>query len=384
MKLRLLILVSLSLVITSCSKKPIAKSTAVHVTVNTVQASDEPYSVNYPGIVQGVVDYPVIPRVSGAIFKQYYTEGTFVKKDDPLYLIDPRPFQLDVKNFEGQKIKDMAARDNYKLIYDRYLRLYQVAAVSKQDTETARINYETAVGNVQSDQANIDQARLNILYCLVRSPAAGYVAERHVTVGDMVTAFQTVLNQINSVNDMYILFSMPEDQRLQIENGVLESKLTVPKNYSFRVDIKLADGKVIPNAGHVEFTDTRISLQNGVWNMRAYVDNKTLKNKLLAGQFVNVYIDGLKYLNVFALPQSSILHSDKGPFVYLLKDGKAVMHPIETGKMIGDKWLITSGLQNGDQVISNGVLKIRDGSSVIVDPDQNNGDSKKNLKSLGV
>ena len=354
--------------ITGCSKQKPPAIEAKHVDTQTVYSYDVPYVINYPSIVQGVVDYQVIPRVSGVIYKKFYKEGAYVKKEQPLYEIDPRPFELQLKNYQGQLVKDKAAQDNLKIIYERYVDLYKDNAVSKQDVESAKINYMAAVGNVQSDVANVNQAKLNLLYCLVRSPATGYIAERQVTVGTMVTAFQTVLNHINSVNDMYLLFSMPENTRIEIENGVIDKTMSVPAKHTFRTDIQLADGKMIKNAGYVEFTDTRISLQNGVWNMRAYVDNNFLKNKLLAGQYVTVYIHGIKYLNVFTLPQASILRDDKSAFVYLLKNGKAVKQHVVTGKMLGGHaWIVTSGLKNGDTVISNGNIRIHDGSQVTVD-----------------
>jgi membrane fusion protein, multidrug efflux system len=351
-----------------CSKQKPPTIEAKHVDTQTVYSYDVPYIINYPAIVQGVVDYQVIPRVSGVIYKKYYKEGAYVKKDQPLYEIDPRPFELDLKNYQGQLVKDKAAQDNLKIIYERYVDLYKDKAVSKQDVESARISYMAAVGNVQSDVAKVNQAKLNLLYCLVRSPATGYIAERLVTVGTMVTAFQTILNHINSVNDMYLLFSMPENQRIEIENGVIDKIMSVPAKYTFRTDIQLADGKMIKNAGYVEFTDTRIGLQNGVWSMRAYVDNNFLKNKLLAGQYVTVYIHGIKYLNIFTMPQAAILRDDKSSFVYLLKNGKAIKQYVVTGKMLGGHaWIVTSGLKNGDTVITSGNIRIHDGSRVTVD-----------------
>src|SRR5579863_3182643 len=360
-------LIFLCIVSASCSKKPAPTDEAKHVDVQEVYAYDVPYILNYPAMVQGVVDYQVIPRISGAIYKKFYKEGAYVKKEQPLYEIDPRPYELQLKNFEGQLIKDKAAEVNLKSIYDRYVELYTYNSVDKQDVETARINYKDAVGNVESDIANIDQAKLNLLYCLVRSPADGYIAQRMVTEGTMVTAFQTVLNNINSVNDMYLLFSMPENQQVDIEDGVLDKTVLVPKNYTFRIDLQLANGKMIKDSGYVEFTDTRISLTNGVWNMRAYVDNKYIKNKLLSGQYVTVYIHGIKYLNTYSLPQQSVLHDDAGAFVYVVKNNHAIKRHIKTGKMYDSSWMITSGLKDGDIVITNGNIRIHENSLITID-----------------
>lgn len=359
------------LLLVACGKKEPQKGPEKHVDIAIAKATDVPYVFDYPAIVQGVIDYPVIPRVSGAIFKQYYTEGTYVKKDTILYQIDPRPYQYDLQTYQGSLVRDQAALDNYKLIYERYVRLYKVNAVSLQDVETANINYKSALGNVQTDIANINQQKLNLEYCQVRAPAAGYIAERQVTVGDMVSAWQTTLNYINSVNDMYIQFSMPENDRLTIEQGVLSKTMTVPPAYKFRTDLQLADGTIIKNEGYVQFSDTRISLQNGVWNLRAYVDNIQLKHKLLAGQFIHIYLNGAKFVNTYAIPQVAIFRDDTGPFVYELDAKNTVVKKrITTGKMVGDLWIVTSGLQDGEKIIVNGGLKVNVGDKVVVDATQ--------------
>jgi membrane fusion protein (multidrug efflux system) len=367
MKKILIPMLAAGIVLAGCAKKEQAKPMEKHVDVQVVHSYNVPYVYDYPAIVQGVVDYPVIPRVSGAIFKQYYTEGTYVKKDAPLYQIDPRPFELDLQNAQGALIRDKAAMDNYKLIYDRYVKLFAIQAVSKQDLETQTINYQSAVGNVQTDQANINQAKLNLEYSVVRAPADGYIAERQVTVGDMVTAYQSTMNQINSVNDLYVTFSMPENDRLVIQNGVNNGVITVPPAYKFRTDLQLADGTMMKNTGYVQFTDTRISLENGVWNMRAYVDNAKLRNQLLAGQFVHIYLNGITYKSAFAVPQEAVFRDDKGAFVYVVKDGKIAHQPVVTGPMTGPLWIISSGLSDGMQVVTAGGVKVMVGDAVKVD-----------------
>ncbi|MDF1647069.1 MAG: efflux RND transporter periplasmic adaptor subunit [Legionellaceae bacterium] len=351
-----------------CSDQKQSDDPLSHVDAEKVTTHNIEYSLNYPAFVQGLVDYKVIPRVSGVIYKKYYTEGELVKKGQPLYQVDPRPFEWELKGYEGQLIKDKAARDNYKIIYERYQKLYQDKAVSKQDLELQRINYFAAVGNVKTDEADIGRTKLNLKYCLVRSPADGYIAERAVTIGTMVTAFETVLNKINSVNQMYLLFSMPDNQRLDIEEGILNRTIEIPKDAKFAIDMELASGKVIKNAGYVEFTDTRIALTNGSWNMRAYVDNCFFKNKLLAGQYVTVYIKNLRYLNTFSLPQAAVMLNDKGSYVYVVQDNKAVRRYVKPGKMYGQgQWMIAEGLHENDIVITRGNIRVNAGQTVFVD-----------------
>ena len=364
------LIVGLSFGLAACGKSKLPAMPAKHVDVQVVHAYNVPYVFDYPAVVQGIVDFQVTPRVSGAVYKQYYVEGTYVKKDQPLYQIDPRPFELDLQNSQGNLVRDQASMDNYKIIYDRYMVLYKTFAVSKQDTETALINYQAAAGNVKTDQANINQAKLNLEYAVVRAPASGYISERQVTVGQMVNAYQTVMNVINSVDNMYINFSLPENDRLAIQSGMVAGTMKVPPNYKFRIDLELADNSLMKDCGYVQFTDTRIGLQNGVWNMRAYVDNKSLRSQLLAGQFVHVYLHGAQFENAFAVPQVSVFRDDLGAFVYLVDGNKIVKRPVDAGRMVGDMWVINSGLKDGDRVVVNGGVKVSPDDKVVIDSDK--------------
>lgn len=383
-KVVVLSIISLGAMLSSCGKDKPPVMPTKHVDVEIVHAYNVPYVFDYPAVVQGIVDYQVVPRVGGSLYKQYYTEGTYVKKDQPLYQIDPRPFELDLQNAQGNLVRDTAAMDNYKLIYDRYVKLYKTFAVSKQDTETALISYQGAAGNVKTDQANINQSKLNLEYSVVRAPASGFISERQVTVGQMVTAYQTVMNVINSADNMYINFSLPENDRLVIQSGLTAGTMKVPPNYKFRTDLELADNSMMKDCGYVQFTDTRIGLQNGVWNMRAYVDNKNLRSQLLAGQFVHIYLHGAQFEHTYAVPQVAVFRDDQGAFVYLANNGKIVKRPVQTGRMVGDLWVVNSGLKDGDRVVVNGGVKVSPDDQIIVDSEKNQDLSSTNPASLPV
>ncbi|MCE3268920.1 MAG: hypothetical protein K0R49_1172 [Burkholderiales bacterium] len=350
------------------NKKKEIKMPPRHVDVEVVRPYNVPYNLDYPGSVQGLADFSVIPRVSGTIFKQLYVEGSMVKKDQVLYEIDKRPFLNQLAADQGQLFKDTAAMVEYKSILDRYTRLYQINAVSKQDIETATISYKSAVGMVQTDKALIAQDKLNIEYCEVRSPVDGVISERQVTIGQMVTAYQTVLNYINSKNSLYILFSVPENDRLVLQRGVDSGKISIPNNLKFDMGLQLADGSMMEKAGMVNFFDTRISLQNGTWNMRGDINNEKLPTKLLSGQFVHVYLTGAKFVNTFAIPQSAVFRDNKGAFVYILgQNNKIEKRIIDTGMMTGILWVINSGLKNGDKVVVDGGMKVKESEQVIID-----------------
>jgi membrane fusion protein (multidrug efflux system) len=357
------------IVLQGCEKKPEPPPPPMPVNIQQVFAHDIEYIYEYPGVVQGIIDYPVIPRVSGAIFKQLYKEGSQVKKDQPLYEVDKRPYLFALQTYEGQYQKDKAAMDNYKIIYDRYASLTQKDVTSVQDVNTALIDYQAAAGNVKTDLANIHNAQLNLEYCTVRAPAAGYISERMISEGMMVTAFQTQLNVINSRDAMYVAFSMPELDRLSIENGILDRLYQVPADYRFLVDLELADGTRIPNAGRVEFKDIRVSFSDGVWQLRATIDNNRLpRNKLLAGQFVHVYLRNLMVRSTYAIPQEAIFRDSESSYVFINEGNRAKKLRIKAGKYLMDgTQLVDSGLSDGMQVITNGGVRIADNDPIVVD-----------------
>lgn len=366
---KILALLLVSCVIVSCSgeKRAMAMPTH-HVDVLNVKSSDVPYGFDYPASISGMADFQVIPRVSGAIFKQLYKEGSFVKKGQALYQIDPRPYENQLASDQGQLLKDQTAATEYKSILDRYNQLYKVGGVAKQDVENATINYKNSAGLVKVDLANIENDKLNIRYCLVDAPVAGLISERQVTVGTMVTAYQSVLNNINSKTNLYVNFSVPENDRLELQNGIKAGKVSVPSNYMFNISLELADGSKIESAGQVNFFDTRISLQNGTWNMRADVNNAKINDELLSGQYVHVYLIGAVFKNAVAIPQAAVFRDDKGAFVYLVgANDKVEKRSIKTGVMNGELWVIDSGLNNGDKVIINGGMKVNTGDKIVVD-----------------
>jgi membrane fusion protein (multidrug efflux system) len=364
---RLFIIITLFL--SCCHNKDIKKIPPIHhVDIKIVSKTQVAYKLDYPATIVGLDDFPVISRVSGILFKQLYKEGSYVKKDQPLYIIDPRPFENQLKINLALKQKDEVASREYKIIYDRYNKLYQIGGVSNQELQTAKINYQNSLSQLNVDIANITNDKLNLQYTTVTSPIDGLISQRMVTVGSTITAFQTVLNNINSKDNLYANFALPENDRLELQNGLDKNTIGIPNNYNFNIDLELADGSTIESAGYVSFYDTRINPQNGTWNMRASINNKALHNKLLAGQFVHIYLNGANYKNVFALPQGAIFQDDKGAFVYVINnDNKVIKKNVITGKMLSDIWIINSGLFDNDKIIINGGMKVSVNDSVVVD-----------------
>jgi membrane fusion protein (multidrug efflux system) len=356
------------LVLSSCHNTPTSITKQHHVDIMIIKKSYTPYTLDYPATIVGLDDFPVISRVSGVLFKQLYTEGSYVKKNQPLYQIDPRPFENQLKIDLALKDKNLVATNEYKVIYDRYESLYKIGGVSKQELQNAKINYQNAYSQLNIDIANIANDKLNLQYTTVLSPIDGLISQRMVTVGSTINAFQTILNNINSKDSLYANFAIPEADRLELQNGIANNTIKIPNNYNFDVDIELADGSMIESAGYVSFYDTRINPQNGTWSMRVSINNKQLNNRLLAGQFVHVYLHGAIYQNIFAIPQKAIFQDDNGSFLYLLDNhDKIIKKSIKTGKMLDGLWIVTDGIKENDKLVVDGGMKVLPNEKVVVD-----------------
>ena len=244
-----------------------------------------------------------------------------------------------------------------------------------------QVNYQAAAGNLKTSIANVNNAKLNLEYCTVRAPSSGFISERMISEGMMVTAFQTQLNVINSKDAMYVAFSMPELDRLNIENGGINGRYKVPVDYRFTVDLVLADGTPIAGAGKVEFKDIRVSFSDGVWQLRATIQNESLpKNKLLAGQYVHVFLRDLVVLRTYAVPQEAIFRDRESSFVYLLKDNKVLKQRIKAGKYLLDgTQIVDEGLEDGMQVITNGGVRIEAGQQVALETLTRDNDRLKDI-----
>lgn len=360
----------------SCNREHFKTVSEIHhVDVLKTQLGPVPYQLDYPGVISGQVDFPVVARVNGTIYKKLYKDGTMVKKGQELYQIDPRPFQNELSLAKAELSRDQATLSQNKVIMDRYNKLYPIGAVSKQDLENSITNYNSSKALVAVDLANVNAAKLNLTYSKVVAPVDGLISKEEVTVGTMVSAYQTVLNHINSGTKLYVDFAIPENDRLSLQSDVLSGKVTVPQDYKFSVDLELSNGQKLVDVGMVSFLDTRISRDNGSLNMRATINNTQNNNKqslplnLLSGQFVHVYLKGAMFKNTIVIPQLAVLRDNVGAFVYVLNPKTSVVakRPVTTGRMLGANWIIESGLAADDMVVINGGIKISPNEKVLVD-----------------
>ena len=336
---------------------------APEVAVVAVQLRDLPVVFEYVGQIAGVREVEVRARVSGILERWNYKEGSAVKAGDSLFTIDPEPFRADLARAEADLASAEASLSQTARNAARLKPLWEVKAVSQKEYDDAVSADQVAAANVQAAQAAVTQARLNLSYTRVEAPISGISSRAVVSEGSLVQAQQTLLTTISQLDPVHVIFSFTEAEHLRFTRDVAEARLTLPKDGRFDVTLKLADGSEYTRAGKVDFTDVRVNSNTGTIEARAVVPNP--QRLLRPGQFVRVHLSGAIRPNAIAIPQRAVLEGPNTKLVMTVNSqGLVEPRPVQVSDWSGAEWVITSGLNPGETVIVDGVVKARPGSPV--------------------
>jgi multidrug efflux system membrane fusion protein len=329
----------------------------VPVVVATATKGDLPVFLNGLGNVTAFNTVTVRSRVDGQIVKINFTEGQYVKEGDSLVEIDPRPYQVQLEQAEGQLAKDEAQLRDVQVDYERYKLLFNEGVIPKQQLDSQQAQVGTFEGSIKADQATIDNAKLQILYSHITAPISGRVGLRLVDIGNMVHATDTNgLLVITQLQPIAILFSLPQDQLPQVLARMKSGTSLAVEAYDRDNTSKLATGKLLT-------IDNQIDTTTGTYKLKAVFDNA--KNELFPNQFVNVHLLVDTKKNVVLIPTTAILRGPQGTYVFAVGSDNTVKVRIVTlAETTGGITGITSGLQPGDVVVTDGQDKLQDGSKV--------------------
>jgi multidrug efflux system membrane fusion protein len=283
-------------------------------------------------------------------------EGQTVKQGESLIVIDPRPYQVQLEQMQAQLFKDQATLRDAKLNLDRYTALIPSGSIAQQQVDTQKATVDQLDGTVRTDQAQIDNAKLQIVYCHITAPFTGRVGLRQVDPGNIVHASDTnpmlILTQLQPIA---VIFTLPEDQLQTVSKHMKGTALQVDA-YSRDDQTKLATGKLLT-------IDNQIDQTTGTAKLKAVFDNQD--NQLWPNQFVNASLLLETRKNSTVLPTAAILRGPQGTFVYALKPDKSVeARNIAISLTQGNITTITSGLNPGDTVVTDGQDKLQTGSKV--------------------
>jgi membrane fusion protein, multidrug efflux system len=330
---------------------------AVPVVVATAQKGDLPVYFGGLGTVTAFNTVTVRSRVDGQIVKINFTEGQNVKQGDALIEIDPRPFQVQLEQMQGQLAKDQAQLRDVQIDYERYQLLYKEGVIPKQQVDTQQAQVGQYQGAIQADQAQIDNAKLQIVYSHITAPISGRVGLRLVDIGNIVHATDTNgLLVITQLQPIAVIFTLPQDQLPQVMAKMHSGKPLAVEAFDRDNTDKIASGKLLT-------IDNQIDTTTGTYKLKSVFDNS--KNELFPNQFVNVHLLVDTKKNVILVPITAVLRGPQGTYVFAVdKDNTVKVKPITIAQSTGSTSGVTSGLGDGDVVVVDGQDKLRDGSKV--------------------
>jgi multidrug efflux system membrane fusion protein len=319
------------------------------------------------GAVTPVYTVSVKSRVDGQLMKIYYEEGQMVHQGDAIAEIDPRPYQVQLSQAEGQLVRDQALLENAKIDLLRYQQLITRRAVPEQTLATQKALVAQDEGTIRTDQAAIDAARLNLVYCHITSPITGRLGLRLVDPGNYVQASAaTPLAVITQVDPISVIFTLPEGQLDQV----------VARNRGgARLQVAAYDRDMsnILATGSLTTIDNQIDQTTGTVKLRATFNNPN--GKLFPNQFVNAKLLVQQKRGVTLLASAAIQRNSRANYVFLVKPDQTVtIRNITLGTSDGENTEVTSGLNPGDTVVMTGVDRLQEGSKVVVHFEEPDGD----------
>jgi len=329
----------------------------------TVSPRSVPIRFDIVGQVEGSKQVEVRARVSGILVRQFYREGDPVREGAPLFEIDRAPFEVALAQAQGQLAQANAQLEQGRREEARLKPLVQERAVSRKEYDDATSTLQFAQAAVQLGDAAVRQAQLNLSYTNVTAPVAGISGRAEHSVGTLIStdAAGSLLTTINQLTPIWVRFSLAEADLAKLPGG------RFARAASPDVQLVLPDGSLYPTKGRLNFTATAIDTRLGTQQLRAEFDNP--HEQLLPGQFVTVRIAAGQRDNIFLVPQTAVIQTEKQNLVFVVDaEGKAQARAVKTGDWIDADWAIMSGLNAGDRVIVDNLLKIQPGTAVVEAP----------------
>lgn len=363
--LRTLLLFVLGLAAAACSSPDQSpQGQAIPVRTITVAQADIDNVLELPGRVEPVRVAEVRARVTGIVQQRLYEEGTDVGQGQPLFRIDPAELRASYAQTQASLERAKATAANANAVVQRYRPLVEENAISGQEFDAAQAAAREANANVAQIQAQLKSASLQLGYTTVRAPIAGRAGRAAVTEGALVSQPEgTLMTRIEQVSPIYVSFSQSATEVLQIRRAIAAGELALSADDAVEVRLVFPDGTEYEIPGLIEFLDFTVDEATGTIELRAEFPNPD--GLLLSGEFVNARIYAGKATDVIAIPQAAVTVADSGGTVMIVdKDGKAALRPIKLGRLVGDKWVVESGLQPGDRVIVSNLQKLQPGMPV--------------------
>lgn len=330
----------------------------IPVVTAKVKRTDVPVYQNGLGNVVAFYTVSVNSRVTGQLMKIFFNEGDLVKEGQTLIQIDPRPYQVALEQAQGQLAHDTALLEDSKLDLERYKKLLEQDAIPSQQLDTQKYLVDQYGGTIKQDQANVDNAKLNLVYCNITAPITGVVGLRQVDPGNIVQANSAQgMIIITQLQPIQVQFTIPEDNLPAVLKKARAGIHLPVEAWNRDNSVKLATGQFMT-------VDNQIDATTGRAKLKAVFDNKD--NSLYPQQFVNIQLKVDTLNHVLTVPPVAVQNGQQGTFVYVVdpQTNKVHLKTVKIGQQTQDVWEILSGISEGDQVVIDGADRLDEGTEV--------------------
>jgi RND family efflux transporter MFP subunit len=333
------------------------------VEVAPVIQKDVPVQGEWVGTLEGFVNAQIQPQVSGYLIRQDYQEGALVRRGQLLFEIDPRPFQAVLDQAKGQLAQAEAQMANAELNVKRDIPEAEAHAIPQSQLDTDTQSLRGAKAAVESGQAAVEQAVLNLGYTRVVSLIDGIAGINTVQVGNLVGP-STVLTAVSQVSPIKVYFPISEQEYLRMADGGGPGSVDFLTHASrIPLQLTLADGSTYPHPGRIIFADRQVNTQTGTIQIVGEFPNS--KNLLRPGQYARIQTPIGNVTGALLVPQAAV-NQQQGTYQVTVvgADNRAQLRTVQVGPTVGTQWMITSGLKPGERVIAVGADKAKEGGLV--------------------
>ncbi|HHH39970.1 MAG TPA: efflux RND transporter periplasmic adaptor subunit [Sedimenticola sp.] len=341
------------------------------VVVATVAQQEIPVTMELSATIKAVKQVDIIPRVSGYILERYFREGDFVHQDDPLYLIDPKPYQTRLEAARAKLEQDQASLKRWTAEAARYTRLAKQGAGSVEDKEKAiahKAEYQAAIAR---DRADIEETELKLGYTRITAPLTGRIQLTRINVGQLVQEQKDVLTTIVQMDPIHAVTNVSRTESYAAQL-LRRGGLGMQTLEEYRATIKLPDGSPYPKPGHLDYLSAEVDPETDAYEARALFPNRVVEGRdadLIPGQYAPLTLTIGRRPDTLLIPQRALVESQAGTHVYVVGDGNRVDHrKVAVGGAYRQQWIIEKGLKKGEKVIVEGVQKVKDGMTVKIAP----------------
>ena len=343
-------------------------SPAIPATVITIKTQDTPVSFEFVGQAESSRQVEIRARVDGFLEKQVYKDGVLVQENQVLFELDKKPLEANLQQVQGELALHRARLTTATANLGRIRPLAEQDAVSKKDLDDAIGAENEAKAAVLAAEGAVREAELNLSYATIFTPVTGLASKAVKQEGSYIpTGQESLLTYVAQLDPVWVNFSVSENQILSARQQFAAGQLKPPEEDKYVVEVVFADGSTHPHKGYVNFAEPSVDPETGTMHIRAEMANP--EGTMRPGQFVRVRLRGATRPEAILLPQTAVMQGAKGHFVWIVNpEGKAEVRVVEVGSWYGNDWFITAGLQAGEQVVVDNLIKLQQGVTVVNQP----------------